>query len=230
MYPILAKPSGPPLVHFLARHKSTMYAEAADGGLPRILPRYIPLIYQWALQLLSGLSFVHSHSVIFGDICAEVCWLSSPSLDISLVGFLSAGFMVNKSGVIDPVEPLRDEPFHHCNLMPFEDNTLTVQTDLFQWACFVYELATSFWPGHAQGSEDAEIKLLVERRTWPVLEKEYLGDIVKECWDGRYDDIASLKSNLLTFLGNEGWKIKGEDELDGLNASELFEEQLEPSV
>jgi hypothetical protein len=58
--PILKMPSTT-LVDFLTRHKATMYD--AD----RIVPKYRPLIYQWALHLIPGLSFVHSEDTVFGD-------------------------------------------------------------------------------------------------------------------------------------------------------------------
>jgi serine/threonine protein kinase len=201
-----------------------MYSEPAEEMLPRILPQYRPLIYQWALHLASGLSFVHSHSVIFGDLRAETCWLSSPPLALSLVGFLDAGYRGATSGMQYNGGSTRDEPFHPCHVPRFGSVVPTMQTDLFLWGCLVYELMTSFWPGHGQGRQKGEMKQMIVRREWPALEREYFGDIVRRCWEYRYQDIASLKRDLITFLIHEGWEIEGEDELRGFRADELFQD------
>lgn len=223
-FPILAKPSGPPLVDFLAKHQLEMYSAASSGKLPRILPQYLPLIYQWSLHLLSGLSFVNSHSIIFGDLHTEVCWLLSPSLSLSLVGFLDAGYLCRKRWVTYEGSSTRDEPFHPCHIPRMESVVATAQTDLFLWGCLVYELVTGFWPGRGQGKSTEEIQLMITNRKWPTLEKEFLGDIIKKCWEYDYLDIEDLKRNVISFLKHQGWEIEDGDNLKGFRADELFQD------
>ena len=71
---MLAKPTGPTLVQFLTKHEEDLY-RSDTVSVP-----YLPLIFNWALQALSGLAFVHSHNIIFND------------LKLLLVGFMGAEF------------------------------------------------------------------------------------------------------------------------------------------
>ncbi|KAI0123658.1 hypothetical protein BJ170DRAFT_639940 [Xylariales sp. AK1849] len=230
-FPLLAKPSGPLLAEFLVQHRSIMYSESHETSAPstphtRVLPKYRPLIYQWALHLISGLSFVHSHSIIFGDLCTETCWLSSPSFSLSLVGFVNAGFRVAPSGYLCEGDSYRSEPFHPLHLQGRPRAVPTMKTDLFLWGCLVYELMTSLWPGQGVGRSDTEIQSMVTERRWPGLERQYLGDVVRNCWEYAYENAAAVKSDLVAFLNSEGLLVDGafEDELEGFRADELFSE------
>lgn len=81
--PNLAISSGTPLAVFLAEHKPTTYSEVeGDGALQaprRLLPLARPLIFQEALHLLFGLCFVHTPSIVLGNLRTETCCLSMTS-------------------------------------------------------------------------------------------------------------------------------------------------------
>jgi hypothetical protein len=161
--PILKMPSTT-LNDFLTRHKATMYD--AD----RIVRKYRPLIYQWALHLISGLSFVHSEDTVFGDLRIEVCWLQKDH-SLLLLGYLDAvyktpGFSkryINQGGRYEC------ELFYPCHKPLWDSLLATTQTDLFVWGCLVYQLMTGFWPGHERQRSDAEIRSLFLNRQWPLL-------------------------------------------------------------
>lgn len=214
--PILDMPSTT-LEGFLAKHKSTMY----DAN--RIIPKYRPLIYQWALHLISGLSFVHSKDIVFGDLRIEVCWLSK-DLSLSLLGFLDAvyktpGFSrqyINQGGRYER------EQFHPCHKPRWDSLLATTQTDLFVWGCLIYQLMTGFWPGYEQQQRsDAETRALFVNRQWPLLETEYLGDIIRKCFNYEYQSAEHLKMDIIQFLTVKGWEVDG-DKLCGFRATELF--------
>ncbi|KAL2788702.1 hypothetical protein BJX66DRAFT_308355 [Aspergillus keveii] len=121
-FPTLKKPYAT-VAGFLEEHYSAMYAPRGGsvGGRKSIGQLYLtapyrPLIFQWALQLLSGLRFIHSKDAILGDLHKYTCWLQS--LDsISILGFLDAVYM-------EPVHATRytndtwgsgyNLPFHPC--------------------------------------------------------------------------------------------------------------------
>ncbi|KAF4345832.1 hypothetical protein FBEOM_208 [Fusarium beomiforme] len=90
--PILPKPSGGSLRNFQARF--ALYAEQADTPAPafRIKSEFLPMAYQWSLQLLSALSLIHAHNIAYGEIFDENCWISEPSLSIALAGFQGSEF------------------------------------------------------------------------------------------------------------------------------------------
>lgn len=225
-FPILAKPSGPPLSVFLAEHRSVMYSQptggsAEEGG--RILPQYRPLIYQWALHLISGLVFIGSHSVVLGDLRTDACWLSQPGLALSLVGFLDAGFRspAISSGTQYSGSSWRDEPFHPLHVPCFQAVVPTVQTDLFLWGCLVYELMTGAWPGSGSSTSRAQAEQMLATRQWPALEEEYLGRIVKGCWENLYVDALGVMADLVSTLKADGFEIDGDD-IRGGQFDQLF--------
>ncbi|KAF2790992.1 hypothetical protein K505DRAFT_419452 [Melanomma pulvis-pyrius CBS 109.77] len=219
--PVLAKPSGPPVTKFITEHRSTMYSAPLDAPTSRILPSHRPLAYQWALHIISGLTFVHSHDVIFGDLNLIHCWLSSDShLSLSLVGFVNAGFnYVERWSHIIHGDRTNGNNFH-----PLEHQANpTKQTDLFLYGCTVYELMTGFWPATRSGIPTwREIAAMVPRKEWPLLEAECMGEIVRKCWNGEYASAEEVKASVVAFLGGLGWEIEGDDDLKGFNATDLF--------
>lgn len=179
--PILAMPFGPPLAVFLAEHKPIMYSQPQEGApeaTRRVLARYRPLAYQWALHLLSGLSFVHARSIVLGNLRAETCWLSRPDLALFLVGALDAGFRVAAAaGTLYEGGSWRDEPFHPLHEPRLQAVVPTVQTGLFLWACLFYGFMTGVGPGNGIGRSRADIQQMLRIRQWPALEGEYQGQL-----------------------------------------------------
>lgn len=222
-FPILARPSGPPLSVFLTEHKSVMYSQPTGEEGGRILPQYRPLIYQWALHLISGLVFIGSHSVVLGDLRTDACWLSQPDLALSLVGFLDAGFRspAVSSGAQYNGTSWRDEPFHPLHVPRFQAGLATVQTDLFLWGCLVYELMTGVWPGSGSSTSRAQAKEMLATRQWPALEEEYLGRIIRRCWDNAYVDAIGVMADLVSTLEADGLEING-DHISGGQFDQLL--------
>ncbi|RHZ50978.1 hypothetical protein CDV55_103165 [Aspergillus turcosus] len=205
--PILNMPSTT-LEDFLDRHKSTMY----DADTNHIVAKYRPLIYQWALlplHLISGLSFVHSKDV--------------------LLGFLDAVYQVPgfSKRYINQLGRYEYEQFHPCHKPRWDSLLATTQTDLFVWGCLIYELMTGSWPGHERQQSDAEIRaLFLNRRQWPLLETEYLGGVVRKCWDYEYRDAEHLKTDLIRYLRDEGWEVDGDELLEiPIEEADLYEYQ-----
>jgi serine/threonine protein kinase len=221
--PIVAKPSGPTLDGFLAEYNGSIYS-SLNNSASRVLPTYRPLIYQWALQLISGLEFIHSKQVIFGDMGTCHCWLSS-SLSISIVGFLEAGFNPSiYGGMICPGETSKIWAFHPLAGLRGKEAEPTYQTDLFLWGCMVYRLMTGFWPGDRLGKSSRDLELMAPRKEWPALERECMGRIIHKCWNQEYQNAAEIKKAVSLFLEQEGWEIENGDDLAGFVASELFRE------
>ncbi|KAL4967246.1 uncharacterized protein BDV14DRAFT_170332 [Aspergillus stella-maris] len=240
--PTLEKPAAT-LAGFLEEHRASMYIardntetseseNTHDSKNNRLYlkPAYRPLIFQWALQLLSGLSFIHSKDVILGDLHVYTCWLSSPDYSsISILGFLDAVYM-------EPMHSTRytnestwgteyNFPFHP-RLIPgrgtgpgsrWDRDVATKKTDLFLWAALVFELMTGYWPASGRGFED--VKDILTRRLWPKLGEEGLDRIVEKCWDHGYENADEVKRDLVMFVEGEGWEVKGVegDEIKGLD-------------
>ncbi|RFU23915.1 hypothetical protein B7463_g12422, partial [Scytalidium lignicola] len=193
--PILAKPTGLTLVGFLPRHEQNMYQSETVDSI------YLPLIFNWAFQALSGLSFFHSHNIIFNDLHLRTCWLSS-DLSLSLVGFMGAEFRdefgeLNIGNHISPVFRLTliQKP--------------NIQSDLFDWGTFIYVLMTYGLPeGNANYDET---KALVHQQNFPALASDLMGDMVKKCWMKEYGSAAELRKDIEAFLTLHGYEVEGDN-------------------
>lgn len=223
-FPILARPSGPPLDRFLDQNRKSIYDEASH----RVRVTHRPLVYKWALQLVSALEFVHAQDIILGDLDTAHCWLSSsPTLSLSLVGFLDSSFWDKSSGILYLGDSTSSEPFHPLNnRQPGARRAPepSMQTDLFLWGCVVYELMVGHWPGHEEGANRSwdDMSHMISRQEWPILEREYLGEVIMKCWTGRYSSSQSLWKDLLEVLRERGWRVNAGDDLQ-FDASPLFD-------
>jgi hypothetical protein len=130
-----------------------------EQGAPRVKDEYSPLFYQWGLHLLSALSTLHSRGIAYGDLITDFCWLSSPTLSLSLAGFTTVDTLA-------PGEPDRygdywSGGFYSGELfLPFPSEGAlrpTFQTDIFSWATVVYEMIVSTRPGDELDMSEDEI-------------------------------------------------------------------------
>ncbi|KAH4204345.1 hypothetical protein HBI95_151520 [Parastagonospora nodorum] len=217
--PVLEKPSGPCMEKFMQEAREVMYTHPLDSASSRVLPSHRPLIYQWALHFISGLSFIHSHEIILSDFGLLNCWLSADShLSLSLVGFLDATFKWNVAyGRLYRGESLSGQSFHPLKYQ----REPSFQTDLFLYGCVVYELMTGAWPGDHSGLRGREITNLILSKRWPVLETEHMGEIVRKCWNGGFENAEQVKAEVIAFLEGLGWEIEGNDDLVGFDVADL---------
>ncbi len=170
-----------------------MYSAPLDGPISRILESHRPLAYQWALHIISGLTFVHSHDVIFGEFDLTQCWLSS-NLDLSLVGFINAGFWDRSRGY----RLVEGDHSTGCEFAPPKTiRDPTKQTDLFWFGCTVFQLMTGAWPGHRLvNRSEREAADMVVRREWLPLESECMGEIVHKCWGAGYNSAEEVQTGI----------------------------------
>lgn len=209
-----------------------MYEQRASSrstANSRIKSTYKQLAYQWALQLASALDFIHGHSrelpapkisILLGDFSIDNCWLTLPNLQLSLLGFLDAGFRT-RSGPLHVGDAASGEPFHPLYHLTGKERQPNLQTDLFLWGCVVYELMTGYWPGNGQGLPDQEISMLAPRQEWPSLESEHLGEIVHMCWTGEIEDSAELLDKVRATIVQYGSIVENGDEIVNLDIEGL---------
>lgn len=195
-----------------------MYTEPLETASSRIKKDFLPLAYQWSLQLASALRLIHSRGIAYGEITDATCWLSSPSLSISLAGFLGAEFQDVEKNWNFPGYFYSGEDFspkyskhEHASKSP------TVKTDIFIFGRIVYLMMTSQSPGDGMDKSWEEISQMVRDEDWPAIEPEYLGNILHKCWNFRYERMEEVTSELKAAIQAQGWEIKGDDELEGLD-------------
>ncbi|KAL2802413.1 hypothetical protein BJX63DRAFT_426088 [Aspergillus granulosus] len=230
--PTLEKPSAT-LAGFLEEHHSTIGSGSGNGnGRLYLTAPYRPLIFQWALQLLTGLSFVHSKDVILGDLHKYTCWLQSPG-SLSILGFLDAVYMEPTQAIKYTNDTWGTEynfPFHPCLISGkgtgpggrWDRDMATIQTDLFLWASLLYELLTGSWPARGRVLDD--VKAILTHKLWPKLDEEDLDEIARKCWDYEYVNADEVKRDLGKFLAGKGWEVEGVegDEIKGLDIAQIL--------
>lgn len=198
-----------------------MYSEPVDAVSSRILASYRPLIYQWALHLVSALSFVHAHDIAWGELNLAQCWLSADShLSLSLVGFLNAAF---KPSIWGGYQKPGDWTFGY-GFHPGEHyRDPSKETDLFLYGCVVYELMTGAWPGERLIDKSRrDLAMMISHKQWPALEVECMGQIVRKYWAGEFENVEQLKTEVIAFLEGLGNVIEKGDNLSGLDFANLL--------
>ncbi|KAH6874062.1 hypothetical protein B0T10DRAFT_415913 [Thelonectria olida] len=224
--PLFERPSGPSVEEFTREHHELMYTEQRDEPNCRPQKQYLPLMYQWALQALSAVSFCHKHNVIVGLFETENFLVSFPDLSISMIGFVAAKFTDGKADT--PYESDINgfpsfNPFDLCvnEGAGVDAEEATITTDLFILGTFIYVLMTDTAPDSPlDEGED------IPGEKWPHIEREYLGEVVTKCWECRYQSVQEVRHDIVEILQHEGWEIEGHDTLKGFDASGLFGGQL----
>ena len=186
-----------------------MYPSNSESAHATISGPYRPLVLQWALQLLSGLSFVHSHGIIFGDLNPSACWLNS-DLSIALVGFVSAQFC-------DSYDVLHLGSTHSGDLFRLSEmqHQVSVKSDLFDWANLVFQLMTDRTPVGPEQPLNAVVAQIA-RREFPALSHELMGNIVKKCWMQEYGSADDVSRDVEVYLQEHGYKTN-ENQLKEFN-------------
>lgn len=154
-FPLLEKPEGGPLDRFWHAHRERMYpvnnnnisefSELTGSGSHVLATHYLPLIYRWALQVLSALSVIHNHEIIHMDIVSPDSFWLRQDLSLALVGFQSADF-VNAQGQRVQGDTHCGEHFRFGASNPQRRRPPTPKHDLFDWGTLVYKFMTGRHP------------------------------------------------------------------------------------
>ncbi|RAH67132.1 protein kinase family protein [Aspergillus aculeatinus CBS 121060] len=129
----------------------------------------------WIQNAVRALQFIHSHSVIHGDISARN-FLVADDLSLKLCDFAGSG--------IGDMPPLVTEEDRY-RLSP--ESPRSIQTDLFALGCLIFEIVAGYRPYEEIGDDDWEtIAQNYSRGIFPPVEGIRYGDIIHQCWTSRY--------------------------------------------
>jgi hypothetical protein len=184
--PVFTKPSGPGLEKFIRDNHTTLYPPALHNNLIRLDLKFQPLVLSWALQLLSALKFVHSHNILYGTLEIRSFWLSK-DLSLLLVGFMDAAFHDGYG-------------YQGYSSVP----NISVKSDLYGWALFVYRLMTNNnhgWP---------EIRDFPGNGT-PSLPSDFpAGEVLQKCYTQRYENVQQLWIDFQAVMTAKGYELDGD--------------------
>ncbi|POR35757.1 Megakaryocyte-associated tyrosine-protein kinase, partial [Tolypocladium paradoxum] len=179
------------------RHQGTLsYHGEVDGGGIRLefaskldLQSFIQgqdvdpgLRLRWIIQLADTLAFIHDAGIIHGDLTTANVFLDD-GLNARLADF--AGSSIDLSPLLVEVTA--------SHLYP--GNLLSAQGDIFALGSVIYEVTTG--KGPYAGLSDASIRSLFQKGDFPdVTSLGRLGDIIRTCWGGGYEDSKALVKEL----------------------------------
>ncbi|KAF5653818.1 hypothetical protein FHETE_11371 [Fusarium heterosporum] len=222
--PILRKPTYGSLWNFFEEYTSKLYTVRAEATAPndRIKPEFLPLVYQWSLQLLSALVLIHSHNIAYGVFFEESCWISAESLDISLAGFIASDFRDPEKSWQFRGDFITGHEFSPESLPPsrmVRDPTLG--TDMFMFGNLIYRIMTSCEPGEGRGHALGETARLMRDEDWmPDLEDEFMGKFLHKCWRFEYNTVQELQNQVQAHVESCGWTVNG-DKLEELDINHI---------
>ncbi|EMR82244.1 putative serine threonine protein kinase protein [Botrytis cinerea BcDW1] len=171
-------------------------------------PLSLAIIYRWAFNTLSALQYLHSRDVVHHEFCSETLWLE-PDLSLSMLGLWGAhvGHYCPNTG-------------NQMTDIRLEERFVSFQTDLFDWASWVYGLVTGKGAlAVLEGFEGGPNEMEEERRRrvaakqFPVLGEEMLGAVVGKCWRSEYTSSMEAVDELKAFLEQMGFQCEENGDL-----------------
>jgi hypothetical protein len=188
------------------------------------------------MQMLSALSYLHSHGAHLNSVGSEIIWLRE---DLSL----AVAYLVHTGCAAIGVEGQSSNDLWVfsqwsqvalANPRPCGCNAGTAKGDIFDWAVWLCELMTDGKRPKDLIHDPREprvIESLIERGEfddWPQLDAEHLGPALGEAWRGQYESAEEVLNDVRKYLVEAGKRITGdlEDAIDGFE----WQEDLEVAV
>lgn len=137
---------------------------------------------RWAAQIAEAVEFIHSASIIHGDLCCANIFLDG-DLNAKVADF--AGSSIDGSPLMIGVTASHEYP----------GDTLSIKADLFALGSVLYEIMTEDSP--CKGLTDKEIHDRYLRGEFPDTQSlQAVGSVIRKCWQGRYSRSAMVVKDL----------------------------------
>ena len=134
---------------------------------------------RWVGQIADALRFVHSMSVIHGDVNSHNVLLAK-ELDAKLGDF--GGSSLDGSRLLIGVKPNHQYP----------GPTLSIRGDLFALGSTIYEIMAGHDPYH-----ERSVELLYQQHLFPATgHLGPIGEIIARCWRGEYDSTDDVYADI----------------------------------
>lgn len=200
----------------------------------------LALHQRWALQYLSACRYIHGRGIVLNAPQGSCIWLR-PDLSLVIAAFVGAscreldipaGNMETANALLSPFGPSDvqqvDPPFG-------VDECGQPKTDLFDWACWVYELMSKrrrrltvaekvvLDDRHRLTREERRAQQLAVQEgkfeDWPVLQTEQLGPCLVKAWKGEYESAVEALQDVRSVVERCGRVLAADtdDEIDGFN-------------
>ncbi|KAL2814772.1 hypothetical protein BJX63DRAFT_431163 [Aspergillus granulosus] len=189
-----------------------------------------------ALQTLSALRFLHAHSICLGDFSYYFIWLRS-DFSAAVTGFVGGTLPSDPWLNADHLRALGIE-FQMAE-EEYDEQTgqllpASPRGDICDWANLIWGIVTNahsirppqnpaLWPmtyseDPREWPKDYEVNLReeterVQQRMFYELEEAHLGLVLVKAFNGTYQDVSEVVSDVRSILGRRGVEILGDDEI-----------------
>lgn len=185
----------------------------------------LTLYYRWALQGLSALGFVHSHSVFLRTFSSQLIWLRS-NYSLAITGFVGAEITrdntdYGEGGLAGDESMTYDETAMHGS----------VKEDLFFWATFVWRLMTNDYTNQSRSasthcwepccpmdgcdpSDENHFMTFsdrLNRNMFQELEEARLGSVLLKAWNSKYESAEEVAADIRAIASNMGITVDGDE-------------------
>lgn len=148
--------------------------------------------FQWALEAAEGLPCIHEKGIIHADVgCHNL--IVDRSGHIKFIDFAGSG--------LDGSEPL--VCYEWCSYRP--GTILDIKTDIFAFGSTLFEIDSGNVPFHKLQEVLGPWELVrkAEERFvakgYPDMEMLQLKDVITRCWNGEYESMADVRSDIAAF-------------------------------
>jgi len=206
------------------------YETLGSGQVPG---KNLALHQRWALHYLSACRYIHGKGIVINAPPGECIWLRS-DLSLAVAGFVDASCPDLEIRVGSWDDGLTGcSPFSPCEA-GVESHAYKYgqpKTDLFNWACWVYELMTDgqnpFLPPAKARVEVSRQEMRAREKAvrkglfkhWPILPNDQLGPCLVKAWKGEYESAGDAFRDVKAMLGSCGrvFAKDEEDEMEGFD-------------
>lgn len=193
----------------------------------------LALHQRWALQYLSACRYTHEKGIVINAPADECTWIRS---DLSLV---VAGFVDASCSELGIRAGSWDDGFTaYSPFSPHEGDPQSQaydygqpRTDLFNWACWVYQLMTDgqnpFLPLTKEKAEVSRQEMMAREEAvqkglfkhWPMLPNDHLGPCLIKAWKGEYESADDAFRDVKAMLEGCGrvFARDEDDEMEGFD-------------
>ena len=180
------------LDHFGTTKQGIILEYAENGNLRQYLQNTntavnAQTILRWARQLTEALVFSHSNGVLHGDLNCSNLFLDG-QLNLKLGDF--AGSSIDGSPAMVAYSPSHRLPNPQGLAESPHGIPISVHDEIFALGSTLYEMVSGNVP-HASTPE-ITIKELYKKKSFPDTSSMYLGLIISDCWNLRYQNMQEV--------------------------------------
>lgn len=158
------------------------------------------LKFRWALNIASGLAFLHSKNIIFQGLSPNTVHLRA-DLSATLVNLDVAAYR-EQGGTDDIAIGYRSPDWDDCALAEQPETWITPRQDLYAFGSLLYYLLMEQDPDQWEDEEEMRDQLD---------EEDEMDEIIRKCWMREFEAMSEVVEALKGVIVGQGLDVNGDD-------------------